>query len=181
MTIGPSKQMFIQNMSEAATCEAAKLLHFWRAEAERMEKQLCNQRMQWEEKEQGLVSEIYLRDSELTALEHQVKEAAKSVEVLQSAKRDAEEKALQQGIRVQLLEAQLAHASYLESVGTLASLLRADSSEGGSDIWRSKAFSKERSPSHEHEQCVHRPWVYCALPTSPPQDFTSKHSTSKVV
>merc|ERR1719333_799520 len=62
----------------------------WREEVERMQLQLFNQTILWQEKDQGLVSEIHLRDSELTALEHQVRETAKSVEELQKAKDAAE-------------------------------------------------------------------------------------------
>merc|ERR1719389_731447 len=79
----------------------------WREEVERMQLQLFNQTILWQEKEQGLVSEIHLRDSELTALEHQVRETAKSVEELQKAKDAAEDAATRHAMRADLLQASL--------------------------------------------------------------------------
>ena len=56
-----------------------------------MKMQLQNEKIQWQEKEQALISEIHRRDSELTALEHEIREAAKTIEELKSANREAED------------------------------------------------------------------------------------------
>merc|ERR1719428_403222 len=87
-------------MSTCSVGEAEDEPEFWRKEAQRAKMQLQNEKMLWEEKEQGLVSEILLRDSELTALEHEIREAAKTIEELQMAKCEAEDVAMSRAIHV---------------------------------------------------------------------------------
>jgi hypothetical protein len=99
MMVGPDSLKPMQDVETTSTCstmssEAENESEFWRKEAERMEMQLHNEKIQWEEKEQELVSEIYLRDSELTALEHEVREAAKTIEELENANRESLQVAL---------------------------------------------------------------------------------------
>jgi len=117
----------------------------WREEVERMQLQLFNQSILWQEKEQGLVSEIHLRDSELTALEHQVRETAKSVEELQKAKDAAEDAATRHAMRADLLQAQLADA-----VRFAVPARRSRRNQG----------PRKRTSANQSKQFFSRPWAF---------------------
>merc|ERR1719420_2340298 len=103
-------------MSTSSICEAANESEFWRKEAERLKMQLQNEKIQWEEKEQELVSEIHLRDSELTALEHELREASKTIEELKRADREAEDVDMSRATHVHSLQSKLGDALHIEGV-----------------------------------------------------------------
>jgi len=84
-----------------------------------MKTELENKEIQWEEKEQELVSEIHLRDSELTALEHEIREAAKTIEELKRANREAEDAAMSRATEctnVHSAQSMLGDASHIEGI-----------------------------------------------------------------
>jgi len=66
--------------------------------------------------EQGLVSEIHLRDSELTALEHEVRKAAKVIEELKRTNRETEDEATSRATHVHSLQSELGDALHIEGV-----------------------------------------------------------------
>merc|ERR1711904_76466 len=101
-------------MSTCSVREAENESEFWRKEAERMETQLHNEKIIWEEKEQELISEIHLRDSELTALEHEIREATKTIEELKRANREAEDVAMSCATHVHSLQSKLGDALHIE-------------------------------------------------------------------
>jgi hypothetical protein len=119
--------------------------------------------MLWEETEQGLVSEIYLRDSEITALEHEIREAAKSMEELKREKREALNVAMSYATRTKAQFTEFLQSSSRGSSSTNSpSSCRSSCSSSSSSSYTSKASGKERSPSHQNEQYAHRPYHLAA-------------------
>lgn len=103
-------------MSTCSVRKAENESEFWRKEAERMEMQLRNEKIQWEEKEQELISEIHLRDSELTALEHEIRESAKTIKELKRVNREAEDVAMSHATYVHSLQSKPEDALHIEGV-----------------------------------------------------------------
>lgn len=93
-----------------AGAEGLSAVERWKREADFYEEELARRSQIWEEREQALVNEIDMRDSELNALEHRVRKAALDMTASETARSESVSKAQQLAARAEELEERLSEA-----------------------------------------------------------------------